>query len=298
MDDVIIIGGSFAGLTAALHLVRARRTVTILDTAKPRNRFAAAAHNVLGYDGVSPLIIREKALTDVLAYPTATHLQAEAVGIGGAPDDFVVRTADGASLNARRVILAYGVADQFPDIPGFAECWGKTVIHCPYCHGYEVAGRPLGILYSSPASLHAPVLLRDWTDDLTLFSNGLDLPDGEEAKIKARGNKVLEGRVASFLHTDGQLSAVRMESGREIPLGAMLAHPMVKPSSRLHEDIGAETKEFVLGQYLAVDDQMQTTVPGIFAAGDLAGPRHSVNNAVYDGTIAGVGCHRSLLDWS
>ena len=298
MDDVIIIGGSFAGLTAASHLVRARRTVTILDTGKPRNRFAAAAHNVLGYDGISPLVIREKALTDVLAYPTAKHIQAEAVGIGGALDDFVIRTPDRGSLNARRIILAYGVADQFPDIPGFADCWGKTGIHCPYCHGYEVAGRPLGILYSSPASLHAPVLLRDWTDDLTLFSNGLDLPDGEEAKIKARGNKVLEGRVAGFLHEDGRLSAVRMESGREIALGAMLAHPKVKPSSRLHEDIRAETKEFVLGQYLAVDDEMQTTVPGVFAAGDLAGPRHSINNAVYDGTIAGVDCHRSLLDWS
>ena len=146
MDDVIIIGGSFAGLTAASHLVRARRTVTILDTGKPRNRFAAAAHNVLGYDGVSPLIIREKALTDLLAYPTVKNVQAEAVGIGGALDDFVVRTADGASLNARRIILAYGVVDQLPDIAGFSECWGKTAIHCPYCHGYEVARRPLGIL--------------------------------------------------------------------------------------------------------------------------------------------------------
>ena len=298
MDDVIIIGGSFAGLTAASHLVRARRSVTILDTGRPRNRFAAAAHNVLGYDGVSPIVIRQKALKDVLAYPTARYIEAEAVGVGGARDDFVVRTADGASLNARRIILAYGVVDQLPAIPGFADCWGKTVIHCPYCHGYEVAGRPLGILYSSPASLHAPILLRDWTDDLTLFSNGLDLPDGEEARIKARGNKVLEGTVAEFLHRDGQLSAVRMESGREIPLGAMLAHPKSTPSSRLHEDIGAETREFVLGQYLTVDDEMQTTVPGVFAAGDLAGPRHSITNAVYDGTIAGVGCHRSLLDWS
>ena len=298
MDDVIIIGGSFAGLTAASHLVRARRSVTILDTGRPRNRFAAAAHNVLGYDGVSPIVIRQKALKDVLAYPTARYVEAEAVGVGGARDDFVVRTADGTSLNARRIILAYGVVDQLPAIPGFADCWGKTVIHCPYCHGYEVAGRPLGILYSSPASLHAPILLRDWTDDLTLFSNGLDLPDGEEARIKARGNKVLEGTVAEFLHRDGQLSAVRMESGREIPLGAMLAHPKSTPSSRLHEDIGAETREFVLGQYLTVDDEMQTTVPGVFAAGDLAGPRHSINNAVYDGTIAGVGCHRSLLDWS
>src|SRR3569832_623834 len=148
MDDVIIIGGSFAGLTAASHLARARRSVTILDTNKPRNRFAAAAHNVLGYDGVSPLVIRETAQKDVLAYPTAKHVQVEAVGIGGAIDDFVVRTADGASLNARRIILAYDIADQNPEKPGKTENKSKTKNHSPYCHGYEVAGRPLGILYS------------------------------------------------------------------------------------------------------------------------------------------------------
>lgn len=298
MDDVIIIGGSFAGLTAASHLARARRRVTILDTGLPRNRFAAAAHNVLGFDGVPPGEIRARGLKDVLAYPTVRHLEAEAIGLGGALDDFVVRTSDGGSHNARRIILSYGVADQFPDIPGFAECWGKTVIHCPYCHGYEVADRALGVLYSSPASLLAPILLRDWSDDLTLFTNGLDLPDGEEARVKARGNKVLEGRVAEILHRDGEMFAVRMETGREIPLGAMLAHPRVRPSCRLHEDIGVGTAEAPLGPYLKVDDDMQSSIPGIFAAGDLAGPRHSVNNAIYDGTIAGVGCHRSLLDWN
>jgi len=201
-------------------------------------------------------------------------------------------------VRAGRLVLATGIVDELPDILGLRERWGASVLHCPYCHGYEVADRRLGVLAVGEGSVHQTLLLRDWTDDLTLFSNGLDLPDGEEAKIKARGNKVLEGRVAEFLHEDGRLSAVRMESGREIALGAMLAHPKVKPSSHLHEDIGAETKEFVLGQYLAVDDEMQTTVPGVFAAGDLAGPRHSINNAVYDGTIAGVDCHRSLLDWS
>ena len=295
MDDVVIVGGSFAGLTAAMHLVRARRRVTILDTNLPRNRFAAGAHNVLGFDGAPPAEIRAKGLANVLAYPTARHVVAEAVGIGGVADDFVIRTADAGLFPARRLILSYGVADQFPAIPGFAECWGRTVIHCPYCHGYEVAAQPLGLLYSSPAALHMTTLLRDWTDDLTLFSNGLDLPEGEAERIAASGVRVAEGRMVEILHQSGQIRAVRLADGREIPLGGLFAHPQIKPSARLHEDIGLETMDTPLGPYLKVDERFQTSVRGIFAAGDLAGPRHSINGAIQGGSLAGVGAHASLL---
>jgi thioredoxin reductase len=298
MDDVLIIGGSFAGLTAASHLARARRKVMILDTNRPRNRFAQAAHNVLGWDGASPFEIRRKALADVLAYPTARHVEAEATGIGGVAGDFAIRTLGGEAFAARRVLFSYGVGDIFPDIPGIAECWGQTVIHCPYCHGYEVAGGHLGLLYSSPNSLHATVMLKDWSDTITLFTNGLDLPDGEEARVERRGVRIYEGKIAKILHDNGQVRAALMETGKEVPLDAMLAHPQVRPSARLHEDIGAETLDAPLGPYLKLNDDFETSVPGIFAAGDLAGPRHSVNNAIYGGTIAGVGLHRSLLDWS
>lgn len=298
MDDVIIIGGSFAGLVAASHLVRARRRVTIFDTNLPRNRYAKAAHNVLGYDGVSPFEIRRRALEDVLAYPTARHIEAEVTGIGGVAGDFAVRTLGGEAFAAKRILLSYGVADQFPDVPGFVECWGTTVIHCPYCHGYEVAGGHLGLLYSSPASLHASVLLNEWSDKVTLFTNGLDLPPGEEAKVEARGVRLYEGKIVRFLHEDGKLNAVVMESGVEVPLDAMLAHPKVKQSARLHEDIGAEMSDAPLGPHLLIDEQFQTTVPGVFAAGDLSGPRHSITNATYAGMLAGVGLHWSLLDWS
>ncbi|RYE08684.1 MAG: NAD(P)/FAD-dependent oxidoreductase [Hyphomicrobiales bacterium] len=298
MDDVVIVGGSFAGLTAAMHLVRARRRVTILDTDLPRNRYAEGAHNVLGFDGAPPAAIRAAGLANVLAYPTARHVVAEAVGIGGVADDFVIRTLDGGLFPARRLILSYGVADQFPAIPGFAECWGKTVVHCPYCHGYEIADRPLGLLYSSPASLHVTALLRDWTDNLTLFSNGLDLPDGEVARLEASGVAVLEGGVAEIVHSGGQMTGVRMADGREIALGGMFAHPKVKPSARLHEDIGIVTEESVLGPYIRVNDEFETSVRGIFAAGDLAGPRHSVNGAIQGGSLAAVGAHRSLLGFT
>ncbi|HZY67253.1 MAG TPA: NAD(P)/FAD-dependent oxidoreductase [Devosia sp.] len=295
MEDVIIIGGSFAGLTAAMHLVRARRKVTIIDSNLPRNRYAKEAHNVLGFDGASPFEIREKGLANVLAYPTARHIEGEVVGVGGQLDDFAVRLAGGEALSGRRLILAYGVRDQFPEIPGFAESWGSTVIHCPYCHGYEVAGGRIGLLYSSPASLHVAVLLRDWADDLTLFTNGLDIPDTEEARIQSEGMKVYEGAVTEIVREDNKVKAVRIASGREVPLDALLAHPKVQPSARLHEDLGAATSDAPLGPFLTIDHEFQTTVPGVFAAGDLAGPRHSINGAIYGGSMAAVGCHRSLL---
>jgi thioredoxin reductase len=272
--------------------------VTVLDTNQPRNRYAHAAHNVLGFDGASPFEIRAKGLANVLAYPTARHFVAEATDIKGQADDFTIATADGSTHRARRVLLAYGVADQFPDIPGFVECWGKTVIHCPYCHGYEVAGGHLGLLYSTPASLHATRLLTDWAGKLTLFSNGLDVPDGEEAALEARGIRVLEGEVREMIHETGKLRAVRMENGTEVALDAMFAHPQVRPSAGLHERIGAKTLDAPLGPYLDINHDFETSVSGVFAAGDLAGPRHSVNGALNGGMLAGVGLHRSLLGFT
>lgn len=298
MDDIIIIGGSFAGLTAAMHLARARRKVAIFDTGLPRNRYAAAAHNVVGFDGVSPLEILRLGLANVLAYPTVRHIAAEVTGIGGVAGDFAVRTLGGEAFSASRILLSYGVSDTFPPIPGFAECWGRTVIHCPYCHGYEVAGGHMGLLYSSPMSLHGTVLLRDWAEQLTLFTNGHELPPGEAERVLARGVRIETGKVAELLHLDGQLRSAVLADGRDVPLDALLANPQVRPSARLHEDVGAELVETPVGPHLRVNDEFQTTIAGIFAAGDLAGARHSINGAYHSGMMAGVGAHRSMLDWS
>jgi thioredoxin reductase len=298
MDDVIIIGGSFAGLTAASHLARARRSVTILDTGLPRNRFAAAAHNVLGFDGVSPFDIREKALADVLAYPTARHASVEATGIGGVADDFVIRTLDGGIFNARRVLLAYGVRDIFPDIPGFAECWGHTVFHCPYCHGYEVADGRLGLLYTGPWSMHGTVLLKEWTSDLTLLTNGIELSAEDRATVEERGVAIRAEPIAAFVHEQGKMIAVRFADGTQLAMDGVLANPRFRPSARLHEDIGVATTETALGPHIAAEEFGQTSVPGIFAAGDVAIARQAINVATYSGMNAGIGIHRSLLNWS
>src|SRR5215217_4934380 len=175
MDDVIIIGGSFAGLAGALQLGRARRKVTVLDTGLPRNRFAGHSHGLLGHDHKPPLEILAEARQQLARYPTIRLVNARADSISGAIDDFSVLTNDGETLKARRLLLSYGIADQMPATPGFAECWGKSIVPCPYCDGFEVAGKHWGLVYAGPHSAHAVMLFQDWTDNLTLFADGHDI---------------------------------------------------------------------------------------------------------------------------
>jgi len=176
MNDVIIIGGSFAGLAAALQLGRARRMVTVLDTDRPRNRFAGLSHGVLGHDHKPPLDILVEARQQLARYPTIRRVNARAESVTGTIDDFCVVTDDNESLRARRLILSYGITDQMPDIPGFAEGWGTSVIPCPYCDGFEVADQHWGLVWSGPQSHNQVRLFHDWTDRLTVFGNGHDIP--------------------------------------------------------------------------------------------------------------------------
>lgn len=176
MNDVIIIGGSFAGLAAALQLGRARRTVTVLDTGLQRNRFAGRSHGVLGHDDKPPSDILAAARQQSARYPAIRMVNARADSISGTIDNFSVLTGDGETLSARRLILCYGVVDQMPDIPGFAEGWGTSVIPCPYCDGFEVADQHWGFVWSGPQSMNQVRLFHDWTDRLTVFSNGHDIP--------------------------------------------------------------------------------------------------------------------------
>jgi thioredoxin reductase len=295
MDDVIIIGGSFAGLAAALNLGRARRKVTILDTGMPRNRFASHAHGLLGHDGKPPSDILADARAQLAPYDTVRFVKARAETASGAADDFSVVTGDGETLKARRLLLSYGIADQFPAIEGFAECWGQSVIHCPYCHGFEYAGRRWGLIYSTPMSLHATLLYGDWTDKLTLFSDGHDIPDIERGKLDKRGVRIVEGKVTSIAHRDGQLSSVLTADGTVTELDALFAHPRIKPSADLHEQLGLETVETPFGIAVKVDEKQQTSRDGIYAAGDLVSPMHSLTIAGYTGAMAGVNAQQSML---
>lgn len=295
MQDVIIVGGSFAGLTAAMQLGRARRRVTVLDTGLNRNRYAREAHNIFGFDGTPPGDLLAAARRQVAAYPTVELISARAESVSGEPDGFAVRTADGQTIEGRRLILSYGITDDFPDIAGFAECWGKTVIHCPFCHGYEVAGRPWGLLYSSPMSLHGPVLYANWTDDITLILDGHEIIDEERHKLEKRGVRIVDGRLAGLDHDKGVLRGVTIEGGSQIPLAALYAHPRNRPSAGLHQQLGLEMKETPTGEMIVVGDMQATSRPGIFAAGDLAMAMHSVTFATNSGSLAAMGALQSMM---
>ncbi|MBN9332052.1 NAD(P)/FAD-dependent oxidoreductase [Devosia sp.] len=295
MQDVIIIGGSFAGLSAALQLGRARRKVTVLDTGLNRNRYAEHAHNIFGHDGTPPADLLATARAQIAHYPSVTLVNAGAVSIAGEPDDFVVTTSNGDTVSGRRIILSYGIVDEFPPIPGFAESWGKTVIHCPFCHGYEVAGTRWGLVYSSPMSLHGAVLYANWTDDITLILDGHELADEERSKLAKRGVKIVDGKLASIQHQQGRISGVTMADGSQVGLEVLYAHPRNRPSADLHVQLGLETKDTPTGIMLAIADMGTTSRPGIFAAGDLTTGMHSVTFANNTGSLAAMGALQSMM---
>jgi len=295
MQDVSIIGGSFAGLTAAMQLGRARRKVTVLDTGLNRNRYAEHAHNVLGHDGTPPSDLLAEARRQVAHYPTVEFVSARAETVSGEPDAFMVRTADGRSIESRRLILSYGIVDEFPAIPGFAESWGKTVIHCPFCHGYEVAGKPWGLLYSSPMSLHGPTLYANWTDDITLILDGHEIIDEERHKLEKRGVKVFDSKLGAIDQDKGRIRSVTLEDGTEIPLTALYAHPHNRPSADLHTQLGLDTKPTPTGIMLAMGEMGATSRPGIFAAGDLTTAMHSITFSANSGSMAAMGALQSMM---
>lgn len=296
MDDVIIIGESFAGLAAALQLGRARRKVTVLDTGLQRNRFAGHSHGLLGHDHKPPLDILAEARQQLTRYPTVRLINARADSVSGAIDNFSVLTGNDESLGARRLILSYGVADQMPDVPGFAESWGTAIVPCPYCDGFEVAGQHWGLVWSGRQSHNYVRLYHDWTDRLTVFADGHDIPLDIRADLAGRNIAVVDGRIIEIAKNEGHTATVYLDIGRNVAVDILFAHPRNKPSASLHESLGLATVDTPLGIALKVDERRETSMPGIYAAGDLANPlMASVTTAISYGATAGISAQQSML---
>jgi thioredoxin reductase len=297
IQDVAVVGGSFAGLAAALQLGRARRAVTVVDAGKPRNRFSHAAHGFPGQDGRPPLAILQDLRDEVLAYPTVRLLEDEVVDARAAGAGvYEVDLATGAVLRARRLILATGVTDTLPAVPGLLERWGRTVLHCPYCHGYEVADRRLGILAVSSMSMHQALLLPDWSGDVTLFTNGSFTPDEEQrAALAARAVLLETRRVDALLGEAPALSGLRLEGGEIVPVDALFTAPTAIMANSLAERLGCALDETPMGVLVRTDAVKETTVPGVFCAGDAARQPHNVTLAAADGVMAGIAAHRSIV---
>ena len=296
MDDVIIIGGSFAGLAAALQIGRARRKVTVLDTGLPRNRFAGHSHGLLGHDHKPPLQILDEARQQLERYPSFRLIKARAESVSGVIDDFVVTTDDGASLKARRLILSYGVVDQMPDVPGFAESWGTSIVPCPYCDGFEVAGQHWGLIWFRPQSHIQVKLFQDWTNTLTVFANGHDIAPNVRADLAHRNVPVVDGRITWIARHGEHNATIKPDAGPDVEVDILFAHPPTKPSASLHDSLGLAKVDTPLGIVLKVDERRETSMPGIYAAGDLTtSGLPSVTQASSQGAMAGIFAQQSML---
>ncbi|RJL19199.1 NAD(P)/FAD-dependent oxidoreductase [Paracoccus siganidrum] len=291
MQDVIVIGGSYAGMAAALQLARARRKVLVVDAGQRRNRFARHSHGFLGQDGVDPARISAEARRQLLAYPTVTWIEGEAVAISGCKDDFRLARADGTAHAGRRILLATGVRDRLPDIPGLPERWGKTVFHCPYCHGYELDQGRIGVIAAGAMSLHQAKLLPEWGEVAFLTNGALTLEPEQRDDLRSRGVAVEETPIARIA---GE-AEVELRDGRVLPFAGLFTATRTEPAGPLAEAAGCELIETPMARQILTDETKETSLPGIFACGDVARAPHSVSLAVDDGAWAGAQLHRSLV---
>lgn len=293
--DVIIVGGSFAGLSAAMQLGRARRKVLLLDSGAPRNRFAVASHGFPGQDGRSPKDIVAALRSELGQYTTVRFRDAEATAASNVEGGFALSLSTGEEVSARRLVLAYGVRDTLPDLPGLAERWGASVLHCPYCHGYELNQQPAGVLARNESAMHQAMLLPDW-GPTTLFTQGSFTPTSDQRQaLAARGVTIEEVPITGLVGPSPTLEAAQLADGRKTPLSGLFIAPQTAPSSDLGAMLRCALKDGPTGPYLDVDAMHATSVPGVFAAGDLANPMANATLAAAAGVIAGVAAHQSLI---
>jgi len=295
MFDVIIIGGSFAGVSAALQLGRARRKVLLVDSGATRNRFAQSAHGFFGHDGKAPQQLQQEGLAQLAQYPTVTIVNALALAAAPLDGGFQVTIGDGRIERAARLILATGIRDELPCLPGLRERWGRSVVHCPYCHGYELAPGPFGVLASTPASAHQAMMVPDW-GPATYFTQGEFEPDEAQlAQFAARGVQVERSPVVELLGAVPALEGVRLADGRVVSLAGLFIAPQLRMTTPIVRQLGCAMEEGPLGAVIKVDEMKQTSVPGVFAAGDAATLFGNAVFAAAAGAMAGVAAHRSLV---
>lgn len=292
--DVIIVGGSFAGLSAAMTLGRSLFQVLIIDSGKPCNRQTPHSHNFITQDGETPKAIADKARAQVLKYDTvALHNGLATKGIR-TEKGFEIHTQSGEIFTAKKLLFATGVADQMPAIEGFAECWGITAIHCPYCHGYEVRHQPLGIISNGDMALEFCRLIFNWSKKITLLTNGPSTLSAEQVeKLKSHSIDIIEKEIVAFEHTNGKLEAVRFKDNSRQEFPAVFARAKFIQHCLIPEAMGCELNEH---GHLKVDAFYKTSVPGVFAAGDNTTMMRSVSLATAGGTMAGVVISKELIE--
>lgn len=290
--DAVIVGGSYAGLAAGMALGRSMRDVLIIDGGKPCNAQTPHSHNFLTQDGNTPAGIAAVGREQVLAYPTVRFVSDEVLNVTGENLHFEITTASGQRVAAKKVLFATGIKDQLPDIDGLAACWGISVIHCPYCHGYEYRNEPTGLLINGEMAVDKARLIYNWTKQLTLFTNGESTIGNAEEQLTEMGIVIVEKPLQQIIHADGYLNQVVLTDGTTIPLKALYAPVSFVQHSPLPKKLGCALSD---SGHIKVDSFQKTTVPGIYAAGDNVAMLRSVASAVAGGTAAGALINHELI---
>lgn len=287
--DVIIVGGGAAGLTAALVLLRARRSVAVVDSGRPRNAPASHMHGYLSREGMAPAGLLAQGRAEISDYG-ATLIASEVVDI---QPGFTVRLADGAALASRSILIATGLRDEAPHIAGLAERWGRDVLHCPYCHGYEVRDKPIGVLGGTPDAVTHALLLRQWSDDVVYFPHTDTLTTDQEEVLAARGVSVAPGIVTRLIVEADRLLGVELAGGTLVPRIAVFVRPTLIPNGGLLESLGCELDE---RGWVRHDPAGRTSRPGVYVAGNAADPRAQVITAAGQGSAAAIAINTDLVD--
>jgi len=291
--DVVVIGGGAAGLSAGLVLARARRTVAVVDAGSPRNAPAAHLQGFLSRDGLPPQDLLALGRAEVTAYGGTLIDGAVAAAAPGARSGFQVRLADGSVLTARRLLVATGLHDVLPDIPGVRERWGRDLLHCPYCHGYEVRDQPLGVLGGTSEAVQHAQLIRQWSSDVVLFPHTDALTAQQREQLAAREIRVVEGTVQQLVVEDDKLAGVELDDGRVVRRAAVFVRPRFVPHTDLLVSLGCDLDD---DGWVRSDAVGRTTVPGVSVAGNAANPRAQVITAAGEGSSAAIALNNDLVD--
>jgi len=291
--DVIIIGGSYSGLAAGMALGRALIQVLIIDSGYPCNRQTPYSHNFLTHDGRTPSEIAKLGKKQVQMYKTVSFLDGQAISGKKTDTGFEIGLASGATFFARKLIFATGIKDVLTDIEGLASCWGISVLHCPYCHGYEVRNKKTGILGNGESAYDLSRLISNWTNNLTLFTNGPSALTGRQTEQLGRvGIVIVEQQIQKLDHIDGKLQDIVFKEGDRSSLSAIYAPAPFIQHCQILESLGcALTDE----GYIKIDLSLQTTIEGVFACGDNATRMRTVSNAVAMGTSAGIAVSKKMI---
>jgi thioredoxin reductase len=294
--DVVVVGGGAAGLNGALMLARARRAVLVVDAGDPRNSPAEAVHGLLGHDGVTPGELLERGRAEVRRYGGQV-VSGRVTGASGGVDDFTVALADGRSVQARRLLVTTGLVDQLPEVSGVRERWGHDVLHCPYCHGWEVRDQAIGVLGSGPMSVHQALMFRQWSDDITYLTHTMPPSEEQAEQLAARDIRVVDGTVVSLEVVEGRLTGVRLGDGRVVARAALVVASRMETRAEFLAGLGLTANDHPsgLGTYIPVDQTGRTDVAGVWAAGNVTDLAAQVGTAAAAGAFAAAQINADLV---